>query len=146
MCLLIAQKVLYKLPNDIQLQLSTLHALNRLFIFRQNTQTAIAWTPDAKKKSSINSHINTYLCQFMAQNSKIWGLKKIVEFFDNSKIGTFWPGKWPVGDIFNKEASWLHAELFFVLVSMWLPQQHTVSIWTPHGIHVETLWCPVETT
>ena len=46
----------------------------------------------------------------------------------------------------NKEASWLHAELFFVLVSMWLHQQHMVSIWTPHGIHVETLWCPVETT
>ena len=46
----------------------------------------------------------------------------------------------------NKEASWLHAELFFVLVSMWLPQQHMVSIWTPHGIHVETMWCPVETT
>ena len=46
----------------------------------------------------------------------------------------------------NKVASWLHAELFFVLVSMWLPQQHMVSIWTPHGIHVETLWCPVETT
>ena len=46
----------------------------------------------------------------------------------------------------NKEASWLHAELFFVLVSMWLPQQHMVSIWTPHGIHVETLWCPVEIT
>ena len=31
----------------------------------------------------------------------------------------------------------------FVLVSMWLPQQHMVSIWTPHGIHVETLWCTV---
>ena len=46
----------------------------------------------------------------------------------------------------NKEARWLHAELFFVLVSMWLPQQHMVSIWTPHGIHVETLWYPVETT
>ena len=46
----------------------------------------------------------------------------------------------------NKEASCLHAELFFVLVLMWLPQQHMVSIWTPHGIHVETLWCPVETT
>ena len=34
----------------------------------------------------------------------------------------------------------------FVLVSMWLPQQHLVSIWTPDGIHVETTWCPVETT
>ena len=50
------------------------------------------------------------------------------------------------GNINNKEASWLHAELFFVLVSMWLPQQHMVSIWTPHGIHVETMLCPVETT
>ena len=29
---------------------------------------AIAQTPEAKK-SSINSHINTYLYQFMAQNS-----------------------------------------------------------------------------
>ena len=44
----------------------------------------------------------------------------------------------------NKEASWLHAELFFVLVSMWLPQQHMVSIWTPPGIHMETMWCPGE--
>ena len=34
----------------------------------------------------------------------------------------------------------------FVLVSMWLPQQHMASIWTPHGIHMETLWCLVETT
>ena len=53
---------------------------------------------------------------------------------------------YPHKQVLNKEASWLHAELFFVLVSMWLPQQHMVSIWTPHGIHVETLWCPVETT
>ena len=44
---------------------------------------------------------------------------------------------------YNKEPVGFHAELFFVLVSMWLPQQHMVSIWTPHGIHVETLWCPV---
>ena len=32
----------------------------------------------------------------------------------------------------------------------WFPcgylKKHMVSIWTPHGIHVETLWCPVETT
>ena len=52
----------------------------------------------------------------------------------------------PFSSKYNKDASWLHAELFFVLVSMWLPQQHMVSIWTPHGIHVETMWCPVETT
>ena len=64
---------------------------------------AITWTLDAKKnkKSSVNSHINTYLCQFMAQNSEIWGVKKIVELFDILKIGTFWPGKWPISDIFK---------------------------------------------
>ena len=37
----------------------------------------------------------------MAQNSKIWGVKKIVEFFDISKIGTFQPSKWLIGDIFK---------------------------------------------
>ena len=37
----------------------------------------------------------------MAQNSKIWGVKKNVEFFDNSKIGTFWPSKRPISDIFE---------------------------------------------
>ena len=36
----------------------------------------------------------------MAQNSKIWGGKKC-GIFDISKIGTFWPGKWPIGDIFK---------------------------------------------
>ena len=33
-------------------------------------------------------------------NSKIWGSKK-GEFFDISKIGTFWPSKWPISDIFK---------------------------------------------
>ena len=34
-----------------------------------------------KKKGSINSHINTYLCQFMAQNAEIWGgVKKKAPF------------------------------------------------------------------
>ena len=37
----------------------------------------------------------------MAQNSKMWGVKKIVEFFDISKIGTFRPGKQPICDIFK---------------------------------------------
>ena len=54
-----------------------------------------------KKNCSINSHINTYLCQFMGQNSEIWEVKKIVELFDISKIGTFRPGKWPISDIFK---------------------------------------------
>ena len=99
---MVAQKVLYKLPNDILLQLMTLHVVNGRFIFHQNTQMAIARTPDhPPQKSSINSHINTYLCQFMAQNSKIWGVKKKGEFFDISKIGTFQPGKQPIGDLFK---------------------------------------------
>ena len=37
----------------------------------------------------------------MAQNSKIWEGVKKGEFFDISKIGTFRPGKWPIGDIFK---------------------------------------------
>ena len=39
---------------------------------------------------------------------------------------------------FNKEASWLHAELFFCAGF------HVVS-WTLHGVHVRTMLCPVET-
>ena len=47
------------------------------------TRTAIAWRPDPKKKkekrkkkSSVSLHVVTHLCQFMAQNSKIWGGQK----------------------------------------------------------------------
>ena len=36
----------------------------------------------------------------------------------------------------NKEASWLHAELFFVLVSMFFPGHHMVSAWKAHGVHI----------
>ena len=43
-----------------------------------------------------------------------------------------------VNTYINKEASWLHAELFFVLVSMWFPGHH-VSMWKPCGVHVETM-------
>ena len=90
---MVAQKVPYKLPNDIPLKLSTLHVVNRQFIFHQNTRMAIAGTPDAKKKkkSSVNSHINTYLCQFMAQNSKIWGSKKLLNFLTSQKLAPFGP-------------------------------------------------------
>ena len=41
----------------------------------------------------------------------------------------------------NKEASWLHAELLFVLVSIGFPEHH-MSMWKPCGIHVETMWRP----
>ena len=74
--LLVAKKVSYKFPNDIPLQMSTLRVVNGRFIFRQNTQTAIAWTPHPKKKKKKNLHINTHPCQFMAQNSEIWGGRK----------------------------------------------------------------------
>ena len=43
------------------------------------TQTAIARRPDPKKKkknSSVGLHVVTHLCQFMAQNSEIWGCQK----------------------------------------------------------------------
>ena len=50
-CLLVAQKVLYKLANDIPLQLSTLCAVNGQFISHQNTWKGIAWTLDAKKQT-----------------------------------------------------------------------------------------------
>ena len=36
----------------------------------------------------------------------------------------------------NKEASWLQAELFFVLVSMFFPGHHMVSAWKAHGVHI----------
>ena len=78
---MVAQKVLYKLPNDIPLQLSTL-------------RTAITQTLDAKKKkkkTSVNSHINTYLCQFMAQNSEICGVNKKVNFLTSQKLPSFGP-------------------------------------------------------
>ena len=40
---------------------------------------AIARTPDEKKTKKIqfSLHIVTHLCQFMAQNSEIWGVKKM---------------------------------------------------------------------
>ena len=57
-----------------------------------------------KKNSSISLHVVTHLCQFMAQNSKIWGVKKIRQLFDISKIlkiCTFRPRKRPISDLFK---------------------------------------------
>ena len=69
------------------------------------TETAITRTPDPKKikikKCSVSSHIVTHLCQFMAQNSKIWGVKKFRQLFDISKFRTYRPSKWPIGHIFK---------------------------------------------
>ena len=50
--------------------------------------------------------------------------------------------------ILNKEASWLQAELFFVLVSIFFPGHVHVEdgTWCLHGKHMvstfETTWCP----
>ena len=103
-CLLVGKKVLYKSPNDIPFKLSTLHAVNEQFIFPRITQTAIARTPDPKKttkKRHFSFHIVTHLCQFMAQNSEIWGVKKNEQLFDISKISTLQPSKRPIGHIFK---------------------------------------------
>ena len=47
----------------------------------------------------------------------------------------------------NKEASWLHADLFLLLVSIWFPGHHMVSMWKPYiysvniwNHRVSTLW------
>ena len=57
--------------------------------------------PQNKKICYVNLHIVTHLCQSMSQNSKIWGQKTNSEYFYISKIGTFWPSKWLIGDIFK---------------------------------------------
>ena len=98
-CLLVGKKVLYKSPNDIPFKLSTLHAVNGRF-----TQMAIARTLDPKKikqKWRSSFHIVTHLCQFMAQDSEIWGVKKNEQLFDISKIATIRPSKWPIGYVFK---------------------------------------------
>ena len=55
------------------------------------TRTTIAQTldPKKKKKKIVSLHIVTHLCQFMAQNSKIWGVKKS-DNCDSSKILNNW--------------------------------------------------------
>ena len=93
-CLLVGKKVLYKSPNDIPFKLSTLHAVNGRFVFPQITQTTIARTPDPKKppkKRRFSFHIVTHLCQFMAPNSEIWGVKKIGNFFTCQKLPLYGP-------------------------------------------------------
>ena len=59
-------------------------------------QMTIAQTLDPPKKKnqescSINLHIVTHICQFMTQNSKIWGLKKSDNFLTAQKLALFGP-------------------------------------------------------
>ena len=68
--------------------MSNLYAVNRQFMcWPQNgqlqwpiTRMTIAQTPDPKKNCSISLHIVTHLCQFMVQNSEIWGSKNPTTF------------------------------------------------------------------
>ena len=53
------------------------------------------------KKWHFSLHIVTHLCQFMAQNLKIWGVKKNEQLFDISKIASLWPSKREIGHIFK---------------------------------------------
>ena len=100
--LLAAKKVPYKFPNDIPLELSTLHVVNGRFIFppKYSNAHSLDTGPRKKKNCSVNLHINTHLCQSMAQNSEIWGgQKKKMNFLDISKIGSFRTSKRPIGDL-----------------------------------------------
>ena len=45
-----------------------------------------------KKNSSVSLHVVTHLCQFMAQNSEIWGeSKKFDNFLTSQKLALFGP-------------------------------------------------------
>ena len=101
----------------------------------------VEYALDVQKRNKVIAQANLELVRMKDENNKF--VHEGRELPQNKSLKKFDFGKCFIN---NKEASWLHAELFFVLVSMWLPQQHLVSIWTPHGIHVETMWCPVETT
>ena len=62
-----------------------------IYLLPKYSNGHISDTRCKKKKSSVNSHINTYLCQFMAQNSEIWGVKKKVNFLTSQKLAPFGP-------------------------------------------------------
>ena len=78
---MVGKKVLYKFPNDIASKLSQ-PSCRKLMIYVLPpkwpiTQMAIARRPDPPpKNSSISLHVVTHLCQFMGQNSEIWGGQK----------------------------------------------------------------------
>ena len=70
------------------------------------TQTTIVRRQDPQKnKGSISLHVVAHLCQFIGQNSEIWGSKKFDNFLRSQKsfkkIGTFRPSKCPIGDLFE---------------------------------------------
>ena len=60
--------ILYNFPNDIALQLLTLHSVNGQFIFLQITWMAIAQTLDQKKIWLEFMFDHSYLCY----SSKLW--------------------------------------------------------------------------
>ena len=81
--LLVGKKVIYKFPNDIASKLSNLHAVNQWFMCRHQNGQLLNHSSETglqKKKTkncSVGSHVVTHLCQFMVQNFKIWGVKKL---------------------------------------------------------------------
>ena len=89
--LLAGKNVPYKFLDDIASKLSTLHAVNRQFVcWQKNSQLlklTIAWTMDPKK-GYPRLHIVTHLCQFMGQNSEIWGgPKNLTKIWKNGTFG-----------------------------------------------------------
>ena len=53
--------------------------------------------PAKKKKKYLRLHMVTYLCQFMGQNSKILGVKKIRQRFWKTEHSDFKPHQTPEG-------------------------------------------------
>ena len=84
---LVGKKVLYKSPNNIASLSLTLHAINRLFLFWQITQMAIAWTLDPKKMLIKFRYCYTFMPIYGSKFQNL-GVKKIWQFFDISKIST----------------------------------------------------------
>ena len=79
----------------IPFKLSTLHAVNGRFVFQWITRTAIAWTPDPKKKTTKNSILVYILLHIYAnlwlQILKFGGSKKIGNFLTSQKLPLYGP-------------------------------------------------------
>ena len=89
---LVGKKILCKSPID------TLHCYHQLFMpqmddfsFTNYSNSPSLDTRSPPKNCSINLHIVTHLCQFLAQNSKIWEVKKIDNFLPSQKLALHGP-------------------------------------------------------
>ena len=102
--LLVGKKVLYKSPIDIGPLSSNLHAANGQFLFWRNYSNGyISETGPPQKNFKMLCKF-TYIDTFMPIYEPKCAIPiawKFVEFFDISKIDTWWPTKRPIGDLFK---------------------------------------------